>query len=143
MWVARDHCKKIGRPGHPVRWLSTNRSRANKDSRAEILYPVSTDNMERQERHSMNRGKYQFEGYPRGDGDLNKLGSEGDARCEQARRAVKALDYIKTHGSIRTDIHSWRGVLQPDGKGGTIRSSPERRNSYCRYRFLLKRSNVS
>jgi len=65
-------------------------------------------------------GRFQFEGYPRGDADLNKLGSEGDARCEQARLAVKALDYIKTHGPIRTDIHNWRGVLQPDGHGGSF-----------------------
>jgi hypothetical protein len=65
-------------------------------------------------------GRYQFEGYPRGDGDLNKLGSEGDARCEQARLAVKAVDYIKAHGPIRTDIYNWRGVLQPDRRGGSF-----------------------
>jgi RHS repeat-associated protein len=66
-------------------------------------------------------GNFQFEGYPNGLDALKNLGPNGGAVCEQARRAVRAVDRIRREGPVRTDIRNWHGVLQQDSKGPFVR----------------------
>jgi RHS repeat-associated protein len=64
---------------------------------------------------------FQFRGYRHGEDALNNLGPNGWGLCEQARSAVKAIDWIKNNGPIRSDIHFWHGVLQNDENGDFVR----------------------
>ncbi len=66
-------------------------------------------------------GKYQFEGYPNGNDQLNNLGEQGSAACEQAAIGLRAMASIKTNGPVNKNIHWWHGVLQQDKKGKFVR----------------------